>query len=42
MLFKQYSKITFRFTKEVKEIFIRAWAGLQGASNLRFPQFMGS
>jgi hypothetical protein len=42
MLFKQYSKITFRFTIEVKEFSIKAWAGLQGTINLRFPQFLDS
>jgi len=40
MLFKQYSKITFRFTREVKEVSLKAWAGLQGSNKLRLPQFL--
>jgi hypothetical protein len=42
MLFKQNSKISFRFTREVKTIPIKAWAGLQGACKMGLPHFLDS
>jgi len=42
MLLKQYSKITFKFTREVKGISLKVWAGLPGASKLRLPLFLDS
>jgi hypothetical protein len=42
MLFKQYSKITFRFTRAVKDISLKAWTDLQRASKLRLPQYLDS